>query len=214
MQVRKDTLIRQKEISAAVRKLIVKYGSEHVTIKAIAQEIGVTDGAIYRHFASKNDILSFVIDDIEATLLGDFDKSHAAEIGSLEALARIFQEHASAIEQRKGVYFQAIADIISYGDKDLNKKVLIVIHKYIDRIKEILAVGVENGILRADTNLDAAAKMFFGMIQGLVNLWALSYYKFDLEQEYRPLWDIFLKTIINPDHGRELVPVKALLTAR
>jgi len=53
MQKRKETAVRQKEIISAARKLIVKYGSEHVTVKRMANEIGVSEAAIYRHFKSK-----------------------------------------------------------------------------------------------------------------------------------------------------------------
>jgi AcrR family transcriptional regulator len=195
MQVRKDTLIRQKEIVAAVRNLIVKYGSEHVTLKAIAKEIGVTDAAIYKHFKSKKDILSFLIDDIEATLLGDIDKCYPGEVGSLEALSQIIMEHISAIERRKGVTFQVIAEIISYGDKDLNLRIYDVISKYIDRIKDILANGIKNGVICPDINIEASAKLFFGMTQGLVYLWALNRYKFKLDNEFKSMWEVFLKTV-------------------
>ena len=51
MQKRKDTLLRQKEIVLAARKLIVKYGSEHVTVRKMAQEIGVSEGAISHPFS-------------------------------------------------------------------------------------------------------------------------------------------------------------------
>ena len=66
-----------EEIVTAVRKLIIIYGSENVTIKKIAQEIGISEAAIYRHFNSKKDILSFLIDDLEATLIGDIKKNYS-----------------------------------------------------------------------------------------------------------------------------------------
>jgi AcrR family transcriptional regulator len=195
MQVRKDTLVRQKEIVSAARKLIVEHGSENVTIKKMAQEIGVTDGAIYRHFKSKKDILSFLIDDIEETLIGDIEKNYPGDVGSLDTLAKIIAEHMSSIERRKGVTFQVIAEIISFGDEELNQKAYAVINKYIARIKAILSEGVKNGVISADINIDAIAKLFFGMTQGLVNMWALSKYRFNLEDEYEPLRDFFLMSI-------------------
>lgn len=198
MQVRKDTLIRQKEIVSAARKLIVKYGSEHVTVRRIAKEIGVSEGAIYKHFKSKRDVLSFLVDDIENTLIGDIDNSYRGEIGSLEILERIVLEHISAIEQRKGVAFQVIAEIISLGDKKLNKKIYDVINKYTSRIKDILAEGVKDGVIRTDIDLGAASKMFFSMTQGLVNIWALSQYSFNLATEYRSSWSIFLNAVGQP----------------
>jgi AcrR family transcriptional regulator len=186
MQKRKDTLVRQKEIVSAARKIIVKYGSEHVTVRRMAKEIGITEGAVYRHFKSKRDILLFLVDDIEETLIGDIDNNFPGGIGSINILEKIIMDHMSAIEQRKGVTFQVIAEIISLGDKKLNSKVYGVITRYIDRIKTIFTEGVIAGQISSDVDIDAAAKLFFGMTQGLVNIWALSQYSFNLEKEYKP----------------------------
>ena len=201
MQIRKDTLIRKKEIVAAVRKLIIIYGSENVTTKKIAQEIGISEAAIYRHFNSKKDILSFLIDDLEKTLIGDIEKNYSGDVGSLETLAKIILHHISSVEQRKGITFQVIAEIISFGDEDLNTKISDVINKYITMIKLVLSEGVKSGVVNQDVDLDATAKIFFGMTQGLVNIWALSKYKFNLEEEYMPLWNVLLKTIAKPENS-------------
>jgi AcrR family transcriptional regulator len=196
MQVRKDTLIRQKEIVSAARKLIVKYGSEHVTVRRVAREIGVSEGAIYKHFKSKREILSFLIDDIETTLFGDIKNNVIDGINTLEILEKIVIDHVSAIEQRRGVTFQVIAEIISLGDKRLNKKISEVINKYLDSIKELLADGMKTGVIRPDIELDAAANLFFSMTQGLVSIWALSQYNFNLVSKFKPIWDIFLKAMV------------------
>jgi AcrR family transcriptional regulator len=203
MQLRKDTLIRQKEIALAARKLIVKYGSENVTIKKMAQEIGVTEGAIYRHFKSKKDILSFLIDDIEEILIGDIKKNYSGEVGSVGSLAKIMTEHITSIEQRRGVTFQVIAEIISFGDEQLNTKVYNVINNYIAHIKVILSEGIKSGIISPNIDVDAVAKLYFGMTQGLVNIWALSKYRFNLEKEYKPLWEVFIKSTKNPEYHGE-----------
>jgi AcrR family transcriptional regulator len=199
MQKRKDTLIRQKEIVSAARKLIVKYGSEHVTVRKVAQEIGVTEGAIYKHFKSKRDVLSFLVDDIETTLIGDIDTNISNKINTFQILENILVEHVSAIEQRKGITFQVVAEIISLGDKKLNKKIYGVINKYINRIKELLAEGIITRVVSPGVDPQAAAYLFFSMIQGLVSIWALSQYNFNLVSEYKHTWDIFVKAIKNTE---------------
>lgn len=196
MQIRKDTLIRQQEIVSAARKLIVKYGSEHVTIKKMAKEIGVSEAAIYRHFKSKRDILSFLVDDIEATLMDDIDQGSTGDANTLIRLEKIAMHHISSIEQRKGVGFQVIAEIISLGDKKLNKKIYDVINKYTGRIAGILAEGVETGVMRNDLDPAAASVMFFGMTQGLVNIWSLGQYSFDLQDHYKPVIESFFRALI------------------
>lgn len=195
MQKRKATEVRQKEIASAARKLIVKYGSEHVTVKRMAKEISVSEAAIYRHFKSKSDILAFLVNDIEINLMEDIENSYSPDINTLGFLEKIITNHMSSIEQKRGVAFQVIAEIISLGDKKLNKKIYDVINKYLERIQEILSDGIKAGYIRPDIDIEGSARLFFGMIQGLVNIWSLSQYKFDLHDKYPPLWNIFFKGI-------------------
>jgi AcrR family transcriptional regulator len=193
---RENTQVRQKQIVSAARRLIVKYGSEHVTVRRMAKEIGVTEGAIYRHFRSKSDVLSFLVDDIEETLIGDIEKNNKKGLGTVTTLENIMIDHISAIQQRKGVSFQVIAEIISLGDKKLNQKIYQVIENYIAEIRKILEIGIKEGFVRGDADLDSAALLFFSMTQGLVNLWALSHYKFDLLEKYKTLWSVYCKAIL------------------
>ncbi len=192
---REHTEVRQKQIISAARRLIVKYGSEHVTVRRMAREIGVSEAAIYRHFKSKSDVLSFLVEDIESTLLADIQENPDNTLNSTEILEQTLNNHISAIEQKKGVTFQVIAEIISLGDKKLNKKIRGVIDSYLDRIKTILNAGVKEGVIRPDVDIDSAAIMFFSMTQGLVNIWALSQYDFNLLERSKPLWNVYLNSV-------------------
>jgi AcrR family transcriptional regulator len=196
VQTHKNTAVRKKQIIGAARKVIIKYGSEHVTIKRIAKEVGISEGAIYRHFKSKGDILSLVADDIEDNLLGDITRASSKEHSSLEVLDSVLRSHLSTIEQRRGISFQVIAEIISLGDKKLNKKIYETIDKYIHRLADFLSEGIKSGEVRGDINIEAAATLLFGITQGLVNIWALSNYSFDPQEKYAPLWHIFREAVI------------------
>lgn len=187
--------MRQRQIVDAARKLIIKVGSEHVTARRIAKEIGISESAIYRHFRSKRDILSLLVDHIEDNLLGDIQKEQAVTSTTLERLDSTLRYHISAVEKRRGVSFQVIAEIVSLGDKKLNQKISQTIDKYIDCLKGLLAEGVRAGEVREDIDLEAAATFLFGGIQGLVNIWALSNYSFSPEERYQALWDLFRRAI-------------------
>lgn len=189
--------VRQQQIIDAVRKLIIKYGSEHLTVRKIATEVGFSEAAIYRHFKSKKEILFFLTEYISQSLIDDIDKANTLSNGeSLDTIDRILKSHLSAIKQKKGVTFQIIAEIISLGDKKLNKKVSDTIDNYIDRLHRILSDGVASGMVREDIDLEASATLLFGMIQGLVNMWALSNYNFNIQQKYESLWSVFREAVI------------------
>jgi TetR/AcrR family fatty acid metabolism transcriptional regulator len=187
--------IRQDQIIDAARKLVVKHGSEHVTVGRIAKEVGISEGAIYRHFKSKSAVLSGLADRISDDLLGDINDHIYTSSTSLEFLDTVLKNHLSTIQQRKGISFQVIAEIISFGDKKLNKKVSEVINNYVISLKHLLSEGIKTGEVKEDTDIEAAAFLLFGMIQGLVNIWALSNYDFDLEKKYERLWKVFRTSI-------------------
>ena len=55
--LRKPTADRRREIAQAVLRIIGERGLTSLTTAAIAAEIGVTNGALYRHFSSLDEIL-------------------------------------------------------------------------------------------------------------------------------------------------------------
>ena len=190
-QGRKSTTIRKKQIMDAARKLIVRSGSEHVTVRNMAKEVGITEAAIYRHFKSKREILSFLADSVADGLLHDIDIARNVGFTSLDIIDEILRTHLSGIEQKRGMSFLVLAEVISFGDKSLNKKVSDNIRIYVDRLKILLSDGVRAELIRKDIDLEAAALLLFGMIQGLVYMWALTGYKFDLTEKYSDLWKVY-----------------------
>ncbi|MDP2156631.1 MAG: TetR/AcrR family transcriptional regulator [Nitrospirota bacterium] len=186
---------RRQQIINAARKLIFKYGSSHLTIRNIAKEVGISEAGIYRHFPSKMSIISLMADHIADNLLGDIIKAKDRGSTSLETLDMTMKNHFSAIEQRRGLSFQVIAEIITQGDRQLNKKVADIIDKYINSLQELLSQGVISGEIREDVDLHAAAQLLFGMILGLGNIWTLNNRTFDLDERYEELWKLFLCVI-------------------
>lgn len=202
VQRRQSTEVRRTQIADAARTLTVKYGSEHLTVRKIAKEIGVSEGALYRHFKSKRDILSLMVERVEEDLVGDIEKSGAAGHTPLEILDSSLKNHISAIEQRKGVSFQVIAEVISLGDKKLNRQASEALDRYTGHIRDILSEGIKAGEIRKDIDPEEAATLVTAAIQGLVNRWALGNYSFNLEEQYLALWSILRESIIR-DRGRQ-----------
>jgi len=190
-----NTGLRKTQIIEAAKRIIIRHGSEHLTIRRMAKEVGITEGAIYRHFKSKKDILSFLVEHAEETLVGPVQRALVEGPPSLKNLQNVLKSHISGIEQRRGISFQVTAEIISLGDRKLNRQIAEVLKKYLQSLRELLAGGIQCGEVKKGLNLDDAAVSLFGVIQGLVNLWALSGYNFDLEKKFDRLWMLFLETV-------------------
>jgi len=128
-------------------------------------------------------------------MLQELESQSGTNSHSLETVNAVLKQHLSEIEQRRGMSFQVIAEIISLGDKKLNREVYEKLNLYIDRLRGLLSEGARQGCIRGDIDHGAAALLLFGMIQGLVNIWALGNYSFDLSDKFDALWDIYKKAI-------------------
>ena len=188
---------RQQEIVDAARKIITSRGTKSLTVSQIAKELKITDGALYRHFTTKNDIIRLLIGDIESTLLNNIQESAQKSDDHLEKLKNIFFSHLSYAEQRKGLTFIIINETLSMKDKKLQKEMYEVVRKYLKNIEAIFSKGINSGKFRKDLNTASASLAFFGMVQATVTIWALSGFDYSLmNSRLNELFDIYTKGIL------------------
>lgn len=190
LQRRQGTGTRRAEIADAAGAVMVRGGGEHMTIKEIAKEIRLSEGAIYRHFRNKRDIMSLMAENAAEAMCADIGRSFTAGRTPLQALEHALQKHMSHIEQRQGVSFLVVAEVVSLGEGKLKGEVSAALDRYTSLIKDLLAAGVKAGEVREGVDLDAAGLLVASMIHGLVNTWSLSNHGFDLEERYEVLWAI------------------------
>ncbi|MDP6495291.1 MAG: TetR/AcrR family transcriptional regulator [Dehalococcoidia bacterium] len=193
--IKRNTLVRRHQIIEAAKNLITSKGMESVTIDAIAEEVGLTEGAIYRHFSSKHQILTLLIDDIEMSLMETVSNAKAEGAPALESLGRILEAHLSDVEDRRAVSFIVIAEAMGFDGIGLSPRVSLMLTHYLDFIRNVFEEGIEDGSIRPSVNPGAATTAFFGLIQSTATLWALNEYSSPLAEWRAQMWDIFRKGI-------------------
>ena len=112
--VRQTTARRKQQIIEAARRLITDRGMEAVTIDAIAETVGFSESAIYRHFPSKQQILRRLIDDLEHDLLACVVLARTTELNALRVLECILETHLADVEGSRGVSFIVVAGAMSF----------------------------------------------------------------------------------------------------
>ena len=65
------------DIIRVARDLFARYGSENVTLRAVAEEIGYSHAAIYRYFPDKAHLMAELVRETFALLVQDFDQNVA-----------------------------------------------------------------------------------------------------------------------------------------
>ena len=204
-----DSELRRHQIVQTARKIVATQGMAFFTIQELAREVGVSEGAIYRHFKSKDEILLVLIQDIEHALLDAISESARPGEGALDQLRHLLQRHFRPLERRYGVSFVIVAEALRFADSQVKQATRLMVERYLETIAAILKAGVEEGELDEGVDPGAAALMFFGMIQASVTLWSFSNRAHPLAEHRASLWDMF-KNALTPQSGQQNQPIPAL----
>ena len=146
--------------------VITDHGMQALTIGKLARAVGVSEGAIYRHFRGKKQILAGLIEDIDRKLARRIDLIDGDPESGLQRLEQVLKDSV-APSKATGVSFLVIAEVLMNGDMDLRKTMQAAIDKHLAMIEAQLSVGVHKGQVRQDVDLEAAALQFYGMIQAV-----------------------------------------------
>jgi AcrR family transcriptional regulator len=87
----------------AVIALAGKQNPSDITTAAIAQQMGLTQGALFRHFPNKDAILLAVMEWVAERLLGRVDKAIEAAPSPIAALEAAFMAHIDFVVKHPGV---------------------------------------------------------------------------------------------------------------
>ena len=197
-----DSEVRRHQIVQTARKIVANHGMTFFTIQELAREVGVSEGAIYRHFKGKDEILLVLIQDIERTLLRAISESARPKGGAFDHLKHLLQRHFSSIERRNGVSFVVIAEALRFADPQVRQAVRQMVERYLEMVDVVLKEGVEKGEIAEGVDTRAAAVMFFGMIQASVTLWSFSNRAHPLAQHSASLWAMFKEGLSHDGVGR------------
>jgi len=195
VQTRKHTKIRRQQIVDIIRDIISTKGIEYVTIGEISKRIGTTRGAIYRHFKSKRDILSFLIDNIEETLMEALDKAIISD-DPIQNLRNVLLAHLMYAKERRETSFVVIMGVMQSGDVTIRKRISLLIQKYLSRIQKLLLIAKGSGLIKKDINPRISAIVFMGLIQSTVTAWSYEGFNFIPEKIHLKIWDIYSKGIM------------------
>ncbi len=190
MQIRQRTTIRRRQIVDIIRNIISSKGIEYVTISEIATRIGTSKTAIYRHFKSKQDILSLLLDNIEETLMETLDRAMVSD-NPVQNLRNALLAHLTYARERRETSFIVIMGAMQFSDGVIRKKIALLIRKYLRRIENILTSALKVGLIKKDTNIRMSAIAFLGLVQSTVTVWSYKNFNFVPDKIHAQLWDIY-----------------------
>lgn len=152
----------------AVVDLAAQQNPNEITTAAIARHMGVTQGALFKHFPTKEAILQSVMEWVAERLMSRVEKAARSATSPAAAIEAMFMAHVEFVAQHPGVPRMLFGELQRAEQSAPKRMAQTLIRRYRERLHQLIEAGKAEGELSATLDTDAAITLLIGMIQGLV----------------------------------------------
>lgn len=194
------TTERREQIVAATLRLLARTPIESLTTRKLAAELGLSQPAMFRHFASREALLLAVVayarTELESLAAGIVERGGPA-LRQLRSLGHALLEH---VERQPGLprLLFASATPAAGPVRDALRHVVAMQGAL---LAELVRQGQREGELDPTCDADRAAVLFLGMLQGMVLRWEILARNGSLVAQFDPTFDLWLHGVTARESG-------------
>lgn len=192
-QQQKSRETREKIFQAA-KRILQKEGYEELSIKNICEEAGVSNGSFYHHFKTKDDLLSYYIEEqpqIDPGLL----ELPGSVAGVKKGIIQVYMNYVRYCRQL-GVEF--IAEYYDTKNQALNASIrterpypIVTVQTYVEK-------AVEAGVVRLNVQIDEFTTDIRMIVIGNVFEWCIKHGEADFEGNMSRSLGKYLDAVLCP----------------
>ncbi len=183
---------RKKQILDAAERVFSERGFDKARVDDIVQESGLSKGALYWYYKSKDAIIRALLDRVfisEMREAGDLVHMDASASERLRIFVQFAVREYKRFEKLLPLAYEFIA--LAYRNKTVRETLTGYFQHYVDLIAEVIQQGVDRGEFKA-CDPDTTALALIAMYEGIALLWFLDPEKVDWDQMAEQPLDLFL----------------------
>lgn len=196
-RTKEDALLTRDQILDAAERVFQRRGVSRTSLQEIAQEAGVTRGAIYWHFKDKADLFHAMMQRVTLPMTTSLGAD--LEQDAIDPVGRLRQNVATALRQTvHDPQVQRVFAIASHKVEYVDELQAGRDHHLAERagcmadLERLLTLAVAARQLGAGTPIPTAAIGLHALLDGLMHNWLLEPGAFDLETVGLQVLDLYL----------------------
>lgn len=193
---------RQIEIIGRAIELIAEKSIQELTIKNLAKKLGITDGAIYRHFDSKTDILLGILRLFQSRAEYCIKQACESEQPALARIETLFGNNFKYFNEFPAVTAVIFSESIFQNDSQLAQEVRNLLGMHEKALTCAIQEGQKTGDICTMIPEKDLVRIIIGSMRYVVTKWRLSNFTFDLIEEGRQTLESLEKLLQPSDSAR------------
>ena len=160
---RETTDIRQEQIKKAVLEIISNEGLHNLSTRNLAKKIGLSEGAIFRHFTTKRDIIKGIMDDVANDLVGSLRNITISPVKAEEKLFKYICHNVKYLQENQGITILLFSEATHMGDQELKDKLNQILSEQKQLIIKIVKDGIAEGVWDKSLKSEDIATLYMGI---------------------------------------------------
>lgn len=173
---------RQLEIVNASALLLTQFGVNGLTVKKIAENVGFSEAAIYRHFKGKDDILYALINYLKERMESRY-LSIDVFLEPDDYLMMLFKTQISFFKENQDYVVLGFSEGLFSDNNILNLKLIEVIDLQQQYLLPIFESGQKTDRFIKGVSSESLSDMMIGAFRLKMLKWKMSGFKFDIKKE-------------------------------
>lgn len=191
----KEISDRQTEIVEAAGRILSASGVSGLTVKNLAREMKFTEGAIYRHFESKEEVIIALLNYLAKQVDERLEKAVAVDLPPDEKLATLLNGQFKFFKKNPHFVVAVFSDGLMEESQKVNKHILKIMALKQKHLLQVIREGQEQGIFSQAIDAEDLVHIVMGSFRLQMYKWRAGGFDSDLKKKGEKLVENILKII-------------------
>jgi TetR/AcrR family transcriptional regulator, fatty acid metabolism regulator protein len=173
---------RQIEIIEASGKILMDKGIMGLTTKNLAQEIGFSESALYRHFKDKEAIISVLIQYLAENINNRFEQILKSDANAEEIYLALFKSQFKFFKTNPHFIVIVLSEVFLDSSPIIKQSIEKLIQTNLQSFKTVVVKGQSSNIFAEDVEADYLVHFIMGTFRLQMLKWKMANFKFDIEK--------------------------------
>ncbi|MFP8967950.1 nucleoid occlusion factor SlmA [Pokkaliibacter sp. CJK22405] len=188
----------KQRILEALARMLEHAPGGRITTAALAQEVGVTEAALYRHFPSKTRMFEGLIDFVEESLFSRIGIILDRELSASSRCQQILTLILAFAEKNPGLAVLLAGEVLAGEDERLHQRIRQVYDRIETQLRQILREAELREQMRTLKSPTVCANLLMAVVEGRLRQFVRSAFSRSPTEHWPEQWVLLKAPLLRP----------------